>query len=131
MNRKYYYLIIICLLLISNFVLLYFFIQKPKLPLNPEGPRRMIIEKLQFDDQQILSYQILIDQHRKEIKENDIQILNLKKELYSYLKSKNNDQKIDFLTTEIGKVQSRIEATHFRHFQQIKALCKPGSAFQF
>ena len=125
MNRKNFYLLIICLLLISNFVIFFFVIKKPKEGFNPDGPKNIIIEKLQFDDKQIVLYQKLIDQHRKDIKENDAKILSLKKELYSYLNTKGNEIKIDSLTSNIGKIQKNIEDIHFKHFLNIKELCKP------
>lgn len=131
MNRKYFYIIIICLLLVSNFVLLYFVLQKPKDGFNPNGPKNIIIEKLQFDEEQVVLYQKLIDQHRKDIRENDAKILMLKNDLYSYLKIKGNATAIDSLTTEIGIIQKQIEEIHFNHFLDIKTLCKPEQLSKF
>ncbi len=130
MNRRYFYLIIIGLLLLSNIVLLYFAIQKPS-GFNPDGPKNIIIKKLKFDEQQIISYQKLIDQHRKEIRENDAKILLLKKELYTFLNKENNYAEKDALTIEIGKIQKHVEDIHFNHFIDIKELCKPEQRTHF
>lgn len=99
--------------------------QKPKGGFNPDRPKNIIIAKLKFNEQQVNSYQKLIDQHRKDIKENDAKILMLKNELYSLLNADNNNTKIDSLTTQIGNIQKQIEVVHFNHFLDIKALCKP------
>ena len=123
MNRKYFYILTICLLLISNFVLLYFVFQKTKGGFHPDRPKNIIIKKLQFDERQIASYQKLIDQHRKDIRENDHKILSLKNELYSCLSNKGSASTIDSLTSEIGKIQKQIETIHFNHFLDIKGLC--------
>jgi periplasmic protein CpxP/Spy len=131
MNRKYFYLIIFCLLLFSNFILLYFVIQKPKGGFNPDGPKNIIIEKLKFNEQQVSEYQKLIDQHRKDIRDNDLKILELKNELYTFLNNESNVDEIDSLTTQIGNIQKQIELIHFYHFQDIKALCKPEQLSNF
>lgn len=131
MTRKYFYLLIISLLLVSNFVLLYFVLQKPNKGFNPDKPKNIIIEKLQFDKQQIVSYQKLIDQHRKDISENDFKILAVKNQLYSYLKTKESEIPMDSLTNEIGTIQKEIEEIHFKHFLAIKALCKPEQLSKF
>lgn len=131
MNKKYFHLLIISLLLVSNLALLYFLIQKPKNSFHQNRPKNIITEKLQFDDQQIVSYQKLIDQHRKDIRENDIKILTIKNELYSYLNNKGSASTIDSLISEIGLTQKQIEEIHFNHFLDIKALCKPEQLSNF
>jgi periplasmic protein CpxP/Spy len=131
MNRKYFYLIIFCLLLFSNFILLYFVMQKPKGGFKPDGPKKIIVEKLQFDEEQIVLYQKLIDQHRNDIRKKDAEILMLKRELYYYLTTNESETSIDSLTTEIGITQKQIEKIHFNHFLDIKALCKPQQLLKF
>lgn len=117
-------------MLISNFVLLYFALQKPR-GFDPDGPKNIIIEKLHFDENQINSYQNLIDKHRKDIRKNNDQILMLKKELYFYLKNDNCKKELDSITSQIGTIQKKIEEIHFNHFLDIKALCKPKQLSQF
>jgi len=131
MNRTKFYNIIICLLLISNFVLLYFALQKSSRGFDPDGPKNIIIEKLHFDENQIKSYQKLIDKHRKDIRKNNDQILMLKKELYSNLKTNDSKKELDSIATQIGVIQKQIEEIHFNHFLDIKALCKPEQLSKF
>lgn len=104
-------------------VLVFLFINQGKKGFNPEGPKKIIIEKLQLDDQQVISYQKLIDQHRIDIKAKDEKILFLKNELYSTLNSNQPTSVIDSLTSEIGIIQKQIEMTHYNHFLDIKSLC--------
>lgn len=131
MNKKHFYIFVIGLLVVSNFFLLYFLLQKPKGHMPPDGPKNIIIERLNFDDNQIIDYEKLIHQHRKDIRENDLKILGLKNELYLLLMENEVESSIDSLTTEIGKIQKNIEKIHFSHFQDIKALCKQEQIDEF
>lgn len=131
MSKKYFFILVICLLLFSNFILLYFVLQKPNRGVDYDRPKNIIIEKLHFDENQINSYQNLIDKHRKDIRKNNDQILMLKKELYSYLKNDNSKKELDSITSQIGTIQKQIEEIHFNHFLDIKALCKPKQLSQF
>ena len=131
MNKKSFYLLLIGLLLISNLLTLFFIIPKGKHKHFGNGPKSIIIEKLNLDEQQIFAYEQLIDQHRKNIKASDKKIIQLKKELYGSLQTESNEQYADSLTSEIGSIQKQIETIHFNHFNDIKALCKPEQLDEF
>lgn len=45
---------------------------------NHEGPKKLIIEKLHFDEQQIKVMNTMVDRHRTEIRKSDDRILKLK-----------------------------------------------------
>ncbi|NQX85723.1 MAG: hypothetical protein HRT67_07430 [Flavobacteriaceae bacterium] len=122
MNRKYFYLLIIGLLLMSNFLTLFFVITK-KHKRSDDVPKSIIIEKLNLDKQQIVDYELLIDQHKKDIKTKDNSIIQLKKELYSLLHNDSNKIHVDSLTSKIGSIQKQIETIHFNHFKDIKSIC--------
>ncbi len=96
-----------------------------------DRPKRMVIEKLHFDEQQVADYQVLINEHRRQIRELDQQIIAFKNELYSHLSEENNKTTSDSLTTEIAKVQQRIEQVHFAHFTDIKKLCRGNQQADF
>ena len=49
----------------------------------------------------------------------------LKSQLYSNLIDQNEPTNTDSLIIEIGKKQIEIEQIHYKHFQEIKGLCKP------
>ena len=96
---------------------------------RPEGrpkPREIIIERLHFDVNQQKEYGKLIEWHRGEIKQLEDSIRVSKNELYLLL----NDDKVDekakvTLIDKTALFQKQIEATHFKHFEDIKKLCKP------
>ena len=96
---------------------------------RPEGrpkPREIIIERLHFDVNQQKEYGKLIEWHRGEIKQLEDSIKVSKNELYLLL----NDDKVDekakvTLIDKTALFQKQIEAIHFKHFEDIKKLCKP------
>ena len=98
-------------------------------PDRPEGrpkPREIIIERLHFDANQQKEYGQLIEWHRGEIKQLEDSIRVSKNELYLLL----NDDKVDekakvTLIDKTALFQKQIEAIHFKHFEDIKKLCKP------
>lgn len=132
MNRKYFIISVIGGLLICNLILLYFLVQKPKMN-KDDSPRIIIIETLKFDNQQTSQYDSLIVIHKKEIKDRNDQIRDLKNELYVMLPNDTISKvTVDSLTSQIGNIQRDIEDIHFNHFMDIKQLCKPSqlAAFQ-
>jgi predicted nucleic acid-binding protein len=89
-------------------------------------PKEIIIDKLQLDANQQAAYQTLIDWHRGTIDSLDHQIRSTKNELYLQLTQKTVDVKTkDSLIARLAIYQKVIEETHFKHFQDIKNLCKP------
>jgi Spy/CpxP family protein refolding chaperone len=101
----------------------------------PEGrhePKEIIIERLHFDANQQKEYGQLIEWHRRKIRQLEDSIRVSKNELYMLL----NDDKVDekakvTLINEIALFQKQIEATHFKHFEDIKKLCKPEQQVYF
>ena len=111
-------------LLLSNLVLVgYILFRKPPRP-DREGPRRIIIEKLHFDEAQQKQYDDLIFWHRTEIGKAEDAVMQLKGQLYQKLSGTDTTGK-DSLIIELGKMQEHIEQVHFKHFTDIKHLCRP------
>jgi protein CpxP len=124
MNKKYLNLFVIIALVATNAILVFFLMQRGKPRMNPEAPKKMIIERLKFDDNQIDAYQKLIDTHRKDIKARDMQILAIKNELYLLLLHNDIDNTaVDSLSIKIAEKQKEIELIHFNHFRAIKSIC--------
>ena len=120
---------VIGLLLLNFGTLAFLFLNKPPHPpMGPgpggEGPKRIIIERLGFDKEQIAQYEKLIDGHRRTIRELDGEIRETKNNLYSTLSSGSQLNK-DSLQTRLGEIQKQIETTHYNHFADIKKLCRP------
>ena len=91
---------------------------------KPE-PKEVIIDKLHFDAAQQKEYAKLIEWHRGEITRLDDNIREAKNELYSQLSQTNVNTKVkDSLITVINTNQKQIEETHFKHFEDIKKICR-------
>ena len=94
-------------------------------PRGKKMPREIIIEKLHFDENQIVAYDKTIKTHQETIRNLDDSIRITKNKLYQLL---NNDTistiEKDSLYTTLADYQKQIETTHFNHFIEIKKLCK-------
>lgn len=115
-------------LLLSNLVLVGFIVMnKPQQLLPPppqhEGPRNTIIERLHFDEKQVVEYDKMIEWHRTNIRETDQKIADLKKQLYSTLNSLDNTNVKDSLIAAIAIAHQVVEHIHYKHFEDIKQLC--------
>jgi|SRR6218665_988343 len=95
-------------------------------------PKDIIIEKLHFDPAQQKEYEELIDWHQQEIRKYDDNIREVKNELYQQLSLQQTDSKIkDSLTSLLADYQKQIETAHFKHFEDIKKLCRPNQMQDF
>ena len=112
------------LLLINLFLICSIFWGRPHRP-RGEGPKNIIIQKLNFDETQVKEYEKLIGWHRTEIKKSEEEIKNLKNQLYSTLTKDSETTIKDSLIKEINNVQLKIENIHYKHFEDIKKLCRP------
>ncbi|UPT70504.1 MAG: hypothetical protein M0D53_15715 [Flavobacterium sp. JAD_PAG50586_2] len=98
---------------------------------RPE-PKEIIIEKLNFDKKQQDDYAKLIQWHRGEITRLDDNIRQAKNELYSQLsQTETNAKTKDSLISVINFNQKQIEHTHFKHFEDIKKLCRKDQMENF
>lgn len=88
------------------------------------NPREIIIDKLHFDADQQKEYDKLIQWHRGEIRSIEDNIREAKDALYQLLSSSEVNVKTkDSLINALALNQKQIEATHFKHFEDIKKLC--------
>lgn len=124
---------VIALLLLNLGTLSFLFLTNPN-GNHPHGdsnfkgraePKEIIIEKLNFDSKQKSEYEKLIQVHRKEISSIEDEIRKTKEELYLQLhENTTNNTTKDSLINALATYQKQIEITHFKHFQDIKKLCK-------
>jgi len=123
MNKLKFLVMIIVILFAGNMILLAVYVQHKKESFNPDKPKNIIIERLDFDDHQITAYSMLVDEHRKVIRSKNSEILQSKKALYLLLTQTDQEKICDSLTSTIAKLQKEIETIHFEHFLDIKNLC--------
>lgn len=114
-------------LLILNFLVLgfLFFNKPPHPPRMDEGPKNIIIQKLNFNEKQIEDYKKLIEQHQATLRDIKNEIGETKQLLYQQLNT-NDTLKTNQLENKLGQLQVKIEETHFQHFLHIKKLCRPN-----
>jgi len=113
-------------LLLTNILLVGFIVLRQPGSHVPRMPREIIIERLNFTNEQVIAYDGLINWHRSEIRKADDQILALKTHLYSGISGKISQVHNDSLIAEISKLQVRVEGIHYKHFRDIRNLCTPG-----
>ena len=120
----------IALLLISNIVLIGFLMMNKPKPQNRKTPKDRIIKELELDENQVQSYEKLIEAHKQEMFATHKEIKELKKDLYLNLK-KESPTIADSLIIKIGDKIKHIEELHFNHFKDIKALCSDKQKEKF
>ncbi len=123
MNKtKFLSIAVIVLVLLNLGTLAFFWMKRPPHPMQ-EGPKKIIVERLHFDVEQVAAYDKLIVQHQQEVKAKQQEIGAAKTVLYEQLKSDDLSRK-DSLIMVIGQVHQQMEAIHFQHFSDLKKLCK-------
>lgn len=127
---------VVGLFIINIGILLFLFLRNP---IHPDGdrpiqkkggPKNIIIERLNFDKEQIVQYEKLINLHQQSVKELNGQIRETKNQLYSTLASDAVSSK-NSLENKLGGLQKQIESVHYDHFAEIKRLCKPEQIEKF
>jgi periplasmic protein CpxP/Spy len=118
---------VVALFIINIITLSFFFFKKDTRPneRNRPRPKEIIIDKLDFDKQQIESFDKLIKVHKSSIEALDHKIKDSKNNLYQQLSISENQIVIDSILSTLNKYKSEIELIHFNHFLDIKKLCKP------
>lgn len=119
MKKSTFRKIFIVLLLMSNG----FFIYRSVVVTDDleRRPRNKIIEKLHFDDSQVLQYDKLIRIHHSQIDIAERKLQKKKQLLYANLDEPFSESTLN----DILKIESEIQRINFNHFKDIKKLCKP------
>ena len=125
---------VIGLLLLNVGIICFLLFSRPNR--NPEGnhrrPKEIISEKLHFDAKQIEKYETIIPIYKDKIDSLDAKNREIKSELYSQLKLPvvNTIVKDSLITLFLAN-QKQIEQLHFKHFQDIKSICKASQLQDF
>ncbi|MBU2019875.1 MAG: hypothetical protein KJ941_09535 [Bacteroidetes bacterium] len=126
MNKLNKYKFIIIGLLLVNLIFLGFLLFRGQKP--PREPKRLVIEKLHFDDAQVKTYEKTIARHRTRITSLDKEIKEKKKALY---RNVSDTIQTNIWTEEIAALQIEIERTHLDHFREIQSICRPNQMKDF
>ncbi len=121
---------VLALLAINIGLLAFLFFGRPPQPSHrgpaggQDGPSRLIIDKLHFDEKQVARYEVLIEQHQAGVKPLNEEIMKTKSKLYTTLADEATTDK-DSLINRLGNLQMLMENVHYDHFLEIKKLCTP------
>ena len=125
---------VIGLLLLNVGIICFLFFSRPNR--NPEEnhrrPKEFIAEKLHFDANQNEKYESIIPIYKNKIDSLDAINRKLKSELYSQLKLPvvNTIVKDSIINLFLAN-QKQIEQLHFKHFLDIKSICKASQLQDF
>lgn len=111
---------LLIVLLLCNMFLFYQLMR----PRGGNQPRNVISSTLHFSEAQNKAYNVLIQEHRKQIHQADDSLRVLKETLYKQLVDTQMLRR-DSLIEAINAVQKNIEYIHWNHFKDIEALCLP------
>jgi len=101
-------------------------------PVDRHEPKWLVIERLQLDEAQQRAYQVLIDAHRREHHALNDRCRDLKRMLYALLKQDTVDStRADSLIAQVAETQRVLEQVNFRHFQQLRRICRPDQLSAF
>ena len=129
---------VVGLLIINVSLLAFLVLKKPPMPpqgpgpaMNrEEGPGKLIQQRLHLDKEQVEAYQKLISSHQDSIRNLDQQISEAKNELYETLADSSLSNSAG-LENKLAELQKRVESVHYRHFLELKAICRPEQIDDF
>ncbi len=127
---------VIGLLLINIAIVGFLLLRKPphfsqgRPPMANEGPKQVIIERLNFNARQTTDYDKLITSHQVSIRALEDSISLLKNNLYQTLNDESSAGK-DSIINRLGEIQTQIELTNYNHFEALKKICRPDQLDKF
>lgn len=99
---------------------------------SEEGPKKIIIERLDLDEAQQTAYEATIKEHREKRRELTQRNHHLHDQLFALLKTPLlNLAMKDSLMAEIAANQKNMDDLNFSHFQKIRSLCKEDQVKKF
>jgi len=122
--------LVILFLVLSNAIALGFLFFDNKTHSQPPKPMEVIVEKLQFDENQQQEFTKLVRVHRKDVKSIHLSIVRLKNNMYQGLK-KEIPVVNDSLLTLVANSVKELERIHYEHFMDIKNLCDSSQRTNF
>lgn len=130
MNKtKWLWALLILCMLSNGFLLWKSFAGHRHQGKQPHQPKHRIIEALQLDQQQCVSYEELIREHRSAVQSLENQMTQTRSAMYAALAD--STQPNAQLVQQVASVQAEMERVHFEHFKAIRALCRPDQLERF
>lgn len=131
MNKMKFYIVLVIVLLLINMALVVFYIGSRSEGKRPPKPREVIIDRLKLDDDQVARYDELIHWHRSNADAKLRAIQQYKSRLYASLNKSPDSTGINALTDSIALAHKQLEYIHYKHFTDIRQLCRPDQQEAF
>jgi len=113
-------IIMVCL----NLVLIFFILKgRPHHFAQLNGPKELIVEKLDFSKSQADEYFALIENHQLKVKTLNQEINERRSALFALLKSDNDSTEVSEIIMDIAALQAEIEKVNYAHFKDVKKIC--------
>jgi Spy/CpxP family protein refolding chaperone len=138
--RQRWLLVLVVILLITNIATLsIYWLKKPPHDGGPFDPgkreKRMgqfMVDQLKFDAQQEAAYWKLRDNMINTQKPVVDSIRTAKKRFFDLLNQNNvSDSELSNRSNEVADLQKKLDIATFRHFQNVRALCRPDQLEKF
>jgi len=136
-SRKKWPLVLVAILLVTNIATLAFMwsIREKKKPGNQSPKGRMgqfMVDQMKFTKEQEAQYWQLRDSMLNQQRPIMDSMRASKTKFFALLNQPDiNDSALQAKTEEIGELQKRLDIVTFRHFQQIRTICKPEQLQKF
>lgn len=133
MNKTKFLYISLSILVVLNITTIFMLLKNDHPHHRPKDrvkPKNHIIQQLKFDENQIKEYEKSIKIHFNGIKNAETELRNLKNELFSQLINTDETKKTEIIS-KISEIQSKIENIHFKHFMEIKKICRKDQIDDF
>ncbi len=135
-QKRYLIFVIILLVILNLSTLLMLWIGRPLHLSAKEGPvstehekarvQQLLKDELEFDETQIKQYLKMRHEHHEQAQQLNDDIRNLKKQMFDeVLQDKPQPILSDSLLILVQEKQADLEKLTFRHFLNLKKLCKP------
>ena len=123
MSKTKLLVVAVCLLVAVNLFMMWQLARPHDMP-GPQN-QKIIIERLGFDTNQVAQYDVLVNAHRSDIRMYEDSMKMLKTELYTNALVASDTAAAQDIIGKIDGVHQAIEWVHYRHFESIRALCRP------
>jgi periplasmic protein CpxP/Spy len=136
-SRKKWPLVLVAILLITNIATLAFFwsTRAKKKEGNQQSRGRMgqfMVDQMKFDKEQETIYWQMRDTMLNQQRPIMDSMRASKTRFFALLNQGDiNDSALAAKTEEIGKLQKQLDMVTFRHFQQIRTICRPDQLQKF
>jgi hypothetical protein len=129
-REKILMFIILFLVLVNSATLILMWMNRPPFPphhgRSGGPPDKIIIERLNFDEEQIKQFELIKKEHQLQMRNLHEESNQIHKKYFKLLESENvNDSIADFYEKQLANLTEKREEFTFIHFQKLKAICKP------